>query len=465
MDPYQEDIILNELSKEISCLTNYGKSTKGLGYEMFQKMQQHKDKTAQFIAKSGTSDTYEELLKRSIRTALHLKTRNLKRTDVVTLCTYNHENSCVPFIATQFLGLKVASLDPSFTVGEASYLLDMVKPKIVFVVAEAVEMIVESLEKAGVQAEVVVFGEEIDNSTFTSFASFLEECPNEDVFEPEVVDDNETAVIFFSSGTTGLPKGICVNHKSLYNQALMTEYCGINQSNQVVLSHSSFYWISAAVFLTCTVVAGSARVICQKFDPKQIWTLLEKYKVTYAYLSPIEVHDMIYVSRPGGLDTSSLQVLIIIGGSLSKEKLLTLRDMLPRTSVFQGYGCTETAGPITMYNLNKVNDRLLLYHLPSSCGRPLPGFTYKVVNVDTGEACGVNEKGELRIKSEFCLNGYYNQDSTSAFDEEGWLRTGDVVYYDKDFCFYVVGRIKEMLKYRSWHVQPALLEGVSINFP
>ncbi|KAL1517919.1 hypothetical protein ABEB36_001619 [Hypothenemus hampei] len=465
MDPYQEDIILNELSKEISCLTNYGKSTKGLGYEMFQKMQQHKDKTAQFIAKSGTSDTYEELLKRSIRTALHLKARNLKRTDVVTLCTYNHENSCVPFIATQFLGLKVASLDPSFTVGEASYLLDMVKPKIVFVVAEAVETIAESLEKAELQAEVVVFGEEIDNSTFTSFASFLEECPDEDIFEPEVVDATETAVIYFSSGTTGLPKGICVSHKSLYHNAFTFHYSAFIVSNEVILSYSSPFWVSAAMLLTCAIVTGSARVICQKFDPEQIWIILEKYKVTYVFLAAIQGYGMICSTRPEGLDTSCFRTVTTGGSPFPQEQLFTLRNMLPGTFVFQCYGCTEVAGPLTLFNLNRVNDRILLNQQPNSCGRPVPGFTYKVVNVDTGEACGVNEKGELRIKSEFCLNGYYNQDSTSAFDEEGWLRTGDVVYFDKDFCYYVVGRIKEMLKYRSWHVQPALLEGILQQHP
>ncbi|KAL1517921.1 hypothetical protein ABEB36_001620 [Hypothenemus hampei] len=465
MDSHAEDIFLDTDSKEIFCLTTYGKLTKGLGYNFFQDMCQYKERTAQFIAKTEETDTYQDLLTRSIRTALHLKTKILKRTDVIALCTYNHENSCVPFIASQFLGLKVASLDPSFTVGEASYLIDMIKPKILFVVAEAVETIAESLEKAELQAEVVVFGEEIDNSTFTSFASFLEECPDEDAFEPEVVDANETAVIFFSSGTTGMPKGICISHKSLYHQALITQYCGLIVSDEIILSYSSLYWISATMLLTCAIVTGSARVICQKFDPEQIWILLDKYKVTYLFLAPIQAHDMLHFGRSEGLDTCALQVMITGGGHCSNDQLFTLRDMLPGTFVFQCYGCTEVAGAISMYNLNKVNDRLLLYHRPSSCGRPLPGFTYKVVNVDTGEACGVNETGELRIKSEFCLNSYYNQDSTSAFDEEGWLRTGDVVYYDRDFCFYVVGRIKEMLKYRSWHVQPALLEGILQQHP
>lgn len=74
-----------------------------------------------------------------------------------------------------------------------------------------------------------------------------------------------------------------------------------------------------------------------------------------------------------------------------------------------------------------------------------------------------NQQGELRIKSETLMNGYHNMDSSEAFDADGWLKTGDVCYYDQDQCFYVVDRIKEMLKYRSWHVVPAVIEQVLLS--
>lgn len=85
-------------------------------------------------------------------------------------------------------------------------------------------------------------------------------------------------------------------------------------------------------------------------------------------------------------------------------------------------------------------------------------FHFQVVDPDTEEILGPNEEGELRVKSLSIMNGYYNRDSTNRYDSEGWFRTGDVVRYDDNCFFYVVDRVKEMLKYRGWHIPPAILE-------
>ncbi|XP_074028307.1 luciferin 4-monooxygenase-like [Leptinotarsa decemlineata] len=89
----------------------------------------------------------------------------------------------------------------------------------------------------------------------------------------------------------------------------------------------------------------------------------------------------------------------------------------------------------------------------------------KVVDLDTGKPLGPNHEGELRIKSHKVMNGYYKMDSSSAFDEEGYLKTGDIVRYDEEKCFYIVDRIKEIFKYRGWHILPAMLEEVLLAHP
>lgn len=126
-------------------------------------------------------------------------------------------DSCVPFIATVFVGATVASLDPTQSMGDIAYLLAIVKPKMIFVVQEAVDLIVSALRQAGLNAEVVVFGE---TEEYTPFSVFLEEkVDEEENFEPvRISSARETAVIFFSSGTTGYPKGICVSHYALVMQ-------------------------------------------------------------------------------------------------------------------------------------------------------------------------------------------------------------------------------------------------------
>lgn len=83
-----------------------------------------------------------------------------------------------------------------------------------------------------------------------------------------------------------------------------------------------------------------------------------------------------------------------------------------------------------------------------------------MVDPETEKICGPNQNGELRVKSDFTMNGYFGRDSSESYDEEGWLKTGDIVYYDEDEFLFVVDRIKDLLKYRSWHVAPAMLEKV-----
>lgn len=90
---------------------------------------------------------------------------------------------------------------------------------------------------------------------------------------------------------------------------------------------------------------------------------------------------------------------------------------------------------------------------------------FQIVDPETEETLGANQRGELRIKSTIQFNGYYNCDSSGAWDSEGWLKTGDVAYYDEDECFYVVDRLKEMLKFQAFHVAPAVIEGVLLTHP
>lgn len=115
--------------------------------------------------------------------------------------------------------------------------------------------------------------------------------------------------------------------------------------------------------------------------------------------------------------------------------------------------------------MKDVDDRRFMEIKPACCGRPMLGMDYKIIDVESGKTLGPNAEGELRVKGKYLMNGYYNMDSVSAFDEDGFLITGDVLYYDEEFCFYMVDRIKEMLKFKGWHVPPQVIENVLLNHP
>lgn len=148
--------------------------------------------------------------------------------------------------------------------------------------------------------------------------------------------------------------------------------------SSVVLLYSSLYWISAALFLTASTIAGATRIICSNFDPRKIWQYIDNYKVTMIFLAPILAVEMCHEDRPEGVDTTSLLEVMTGGGPLSTKYVYQLRDLLPGANIAQCYGQTEIAGAITSFNSRRRKDVLLAYHKPSSCGRPIRGVWYKV---------------------------------------------------------------------------------------
>ncbi|KAG5877740.1 hypothetical protein JTB14_005975 [Gonioctena quinquepunctata] len=442
----------------IDIPSNFQPNKLGLGYQYFNSMKKYKDSVAQYVNETGDVHTYGELLKRCVKTALRLKERGLSKDDVIMLCSDNHGNSCVPFIAGIFLGIPVSSLDPHLSVLDTIHLLKQVTPSILFVVPSALELVESSLKAAEIDIEIVVFGE---SEKHTEFSEFLEHHKDEETFSPEpVLSLHETAVIFFSSGTTGLPKGIMISYYGLMGQADNMIKSGI--SGTVHLTYASLYWISTVLLLTIMIYEGGARVLCLEFDPEEVWLLLAKYRVTLLFVSPPYAIDMVKVGRPKGLDITSLQLFLTGGAPMPENITLKLRNLLPETIVLQAYGQTEVAGPLTLFKVNDLKESLYSQYKPKSVGVAVGGIKFKIVHLDTGKLCGPNEQGELRVKTKFVMNGYYNRDFSESFDDDGWLRTGDIVYYDEDKCFYVVDRIKEMLKYKSWHVAPAILEQLSL---
>ncbi|GJQ74535.1 hypothetical protein Trydic_g21400 [Trypoxylus dichotomus] len=164
--------------------------------------------------------------------------------------------------------------------------------------------------------------------------------------------------------------------------------------------------------------------------------------------------------NPQKVETPYLRVVIVAGGKASVENMTALSKIfLNHVQVICPYGQSEFFGGLLSFDLE------LFAKNPATAGKPIEGFWYKVVDPDTNRICGPNEQGELLIKSKFCMSGYYKQDSSHRFDSDGFLKTGDVVYYDEEHCFYIVERLGERLKYKSQWISPAYLESILYEHP
>ncbi|KAK4873444.1 hypothetical protein RN001_015473 [Aquatica leii] len=408
---------------------------------------------------TGEEDLYQNLLQRSVRVALALQKRGVKYGDVISICSYNHLDSCTPVLAALFLGIPLAGVDECLSTEDAAKTLIQLKPKIIFVQHETVTMIEEALENISHNAEIVVFGE---TNKHTPFSEFLEPTIGEEEFLPVPVNAlTDTAMIFFSSGSTGEPKLICHNHVSLLWQTANLINC--NYDWKVSLGYISPYWALFDCFLLTTTLLGNTRLLYHDFDESIAWDF-SKYKTSIMFLSITEALTMCKMGRPKGLSLDYLKYLMIAGNILSESQLRTIRELFREASVLYVYGQSEVPHVLTAFKPKLENERKLMETKITSVGTGIPGISYKIV-AKSGKIVGTKEIGELRVKTNFSLGLFYKMNSSNLFDSDGWLKTGDLAYYDEDKCFYICGRIKDMFKYQCFRIIPSTIQKVILTHP
>ncbi|XP_017775787.1 PREDICTED: 4-coumarate--CoA ligase 1-like [Nicrophorus vespilloides] len=415
---------------------------RGLGYAMFEGMKNNLNKVAQIDAATGQEDLYSEFLQRCVRVSLEMKNRGVKARDFISSCSRNHLNSYIPYVASAFVGTQLAAIDPGLSLVDKKYLINDSKPVLIFVDEGSESVIKEILKELELDTIVVCFD--------TDFEEFLKPKPDEDKFAPyEPEDISETAVVLFSSGTTGMPKGICLSHKYIL-------FFSRNCNFEMTLAYASLYYISITIIMAGSTINGTTRLICDGFKEDKTWIYIEKYKVNYLFVTPYQTVRL-YDAKPEGL-VSSLSFMIMAGHQATAEFLDTIRKAMPNTLICYVYGQTE---------LSVIGNPLhaLIKDNPTSIGVPTRGMHYKIVDPETEEALALTQKGELRVKSQWTMNGYLNRDNSEVFDKDGFLKTGDVAYFDENFCLYIVDRVKEMFKFRGMHYVPAKVEAILQNHP
>ncbi|CAH1975492.1 unnamed protein product [Acanthoscelides obtectus] len=433
-------------------------------------MKYFRNRIAQYEDETDYVDTYGALLTRCVRVAMKLQELDIGEDDIVGACTHNHRNSCVPFIASTFIGAIPVTFDPAISDIDTVSLLRLMQPKVIFISQEMLKDFETYMEKAQVKpAYTIVFGE--SRGQYMSFDEFLKPNIKERQFKVyETSNPKKTAVVVFSSGTTGLPKGICLNHYTLLKQSGSfrddwPEIINSDTVDSVILLYSTLYAISAVGTLIGAVLKGEAKVLCKSFNAKRFFEIVEKYKVTMSFVPPYYIHEVV-VGRAENkdVDIGSLKLLVTGSTTVSTNQMVDMMAAFPGSYVVNVYGQTEVSGAISC--LYDPKDHDLQRKKPTTVGKIISHYQWKIVDLETEKpVTGPNKKGELRLKTDLHMNGYYKMDSSDAFDSEGYLRTGDVAYVDEDNCLYIDDRIKEMFKYRGWHVLPAIVEEVVMAYP
>ncbi len=413
------------------------------------------DKAALVDGPSGRTITYAQLAGMVRATGGGLAERGFGKGDVLGLLSPNLPEFAVAFFAAVSIGGVVTTINSLATADDIGTQLAHSRAKLLVTVPPFLDRALPGAEQAGIGDEVFVFGEGQGAKPFAQLMGSIAKPPVVDV------DPESLVALPYSSGTTGLAKGVMLTHRNLVaNVEQVKPVLGVGQDDVLIGVLPFFHIYGMTVIMNLGLHRGATIVTMPRFDLEQFLGLLQDHRVTRAYLVPPIVLALAKHPMVDGFDLSSLRVIFSGAAPLDAELAEAAGQRLGCV-VAQGYGLTETS-PVTHATPNEPSAVRA-----GSVGPPVPGTDCAIVNWATGEQLGPNEDGEVLVRGPQVMKGYLDEPDATArtIDEDGWLHTGDIGHADEDGYLFVVDRLKELIKYKGYQVAPAELEAVLLSHP
>ncbi|MHB8691335.1 MAG: AMP-binding protein [Solirubrobacteraceae bacterium] len=425
----------------------------GLATYALQQARQLGDKPAVIDGASGEALSYGDL-ERSVRSlAGGLAAHGFGKGDTLCISLPNVLEFPVAFYGVLAAGGRCTTANPLYTAGELGHQLADTNARMMLTVPPFGPVAREAAGETDCKVYVV---DEADGAT-----SFSELFGDETAPEVTIDPGHDIAVILYSGGTTGLPKGVLLSHRNLVVSIVQTASAfGLTSDDVVIAALPFFHVFGLNVVLNRALAAGATVVAMPRFELGQFLDLVERYRVTRGYVVPPMVQALASDPAVDSRDLSALRHLLS-GAAILGPDVAEACERRIGCRVTQGYGMTE------MSSVTHLAPLFGGVRKPGSIGLPVPGTECRLVDPDTGADVESGQPGELWMRGEHVMRGYLNNpDATAAtIDPDGWLHTGDLAVVDDDGWFSVVARLKEIIKYKGYQVAPAELEAVLISHP
>ncbi|HEY0323570.1 MAG TPA: 4-coumarate--CoA ligase family protein [Pyrinomonadaceae bacterium] len=422
---------------------------------ILESASRYKDKPALIDGMTGRTITYSELAEKIERTAASLHQRGFRKGDCLAIFSPNLPEFAIAFHAAAYLGGIVTTINPLYTPKEVSHQLEGAGAKYLVTIPQLLEEAQEAAHETKVE-EIFVFGEATGATSFDSLFEVEGRAPT-----PSINVREDLCALPFSSGTTGLPKGVMLTHYNLVSNLYQMEQLNLFDSkDNLICVLPLFHIYGLMIILNLGLYKGATIVTMPRFELEQLLSLMQEHRVSFAHLVPPILLALTKHAAIDDYDLSSLHT-IFSGAAPLGEAITTACIERLGCKVRQGYGMTE-ASPATHVT---GSDALKTKH--GSVGMCLPNTECKLVDVDTGEMVGVGKRGELWVRGPQVMKGYHKNPEATAgtVDVDGWLHTGDVGYIDEDGHLFIVDRVKELIKYKGFQVAPAELEAILLSHP
>ncbi|XP_042520648.1 4-coumarate--CoA ligase 2-like [Macadamia integrifolia] len=430
---------------------------------IFQNLSHYSSRPCLINGPTGTVYTYAdvELISRKVAAGLHKL--GIRQGHVVMNLLPNSPEFVFTFFGASYRGAITTTANPFYTPAEIAKQAKLANARLIVTQACYVDKVREFAQENDVKIVCIDLAPE-GCLHFSELSQYDEnELPTVEF------DADDVVALPFSSGTTGLPKGVMLTHKSLIT-SVAQQVDGENpnlyfRSEDVLLCVLPLFHIYALnSILLCGLRVGAAILIMPKFEIGALLELMQKYKVTVALMVPPIVLAIAKCTITDSYDLSSVRMVKSGAAPMGKELEDACRAKFPNAKLGQGYGMTE-AGPVLSMCLIFAKEPFDIK--PGACGTVVRNAELKIIDPETGASLPRKQPGEICIRGAQIMKGYLNDPEATerTIDKEGWLHTGDVGYVDDDDELFIVDRLKEIIKYKGFQVAPAELEAMLIAHP
>jgi acyl-CoA synthetase (AMP-forming)/AMP-acid ligase II len=404
---------------------------------------------------SGQAVGYDLLATRVAQVASGLAARGFGPGGVLALWAPNLPQWAGVALGAMAAGGAVTGVNPAHTGQELTRQLTDAGASVLVTIPSLVPAARSAAAAADV-SELVVLGE-ADGAT--PIAALL--GPDAAALEVDAAQDTAVAFLPYSSGTTGLPKGVMLTHANLVT--MVRQAAGglrLREHDTVLAVPPFFHVMGFMITLAVPLAAGATVVTMPRFELARFLSLIQRHRVTMLAVPPPVMAALAGHPMVDAFDLSSLELVVSGGAPLGADLQRAVAARFPNAAVGQGWGLTETSVGVTM------PDRRL-GTVPGSVGRVMANTELRVVDPSSGRDRQAGEQGELWVRGPQVMAGYLHRPEATAdlIDAGGWLHTGDLGLVDQDGNVFVVDRIKDLIKVNAFQVAPAELEALLVSHP
>jgi acyl-CoA synthetase (AMP-forming)/AMP-acid ligase II len=401
---------------------------------------------------TGRSYTFRQVLDLSASVANGLVARGIAPGDRVAFIVPNLPEVALAYHGAIAAGAVAMMVNPLATREELVRYFGVGSPKLAITTAP----LVEAIRAVAPELPVIALGDAPGSEPFTALLGGSTTPP------AVAISPDAVAVMPYSSGTTGFPKGVMLTHRNIIAQCLAIEsvsHGDVIVPGAAVMAVLPFFHIYGIMaFLTYGLMHGAKLITMPRFDLQQYIELARRHEVPLLHVVPPILLGL--AKYPGELKLPHVKAAVCGAAPLSAE---LAAEFMQRTGamVYQVYGMTEVSGATHIASRDPADSK------PGSIGSLIGNAEARVVSTETGDDVAPGERGEIWVRGPFVMRGYFEDPAATAhtIDRDGWLHTGDIGYVDGDGDFWVVDRVKELIKYKGLQVAPAELEAVLLQHP